>query len=185
MRTIIINGSPRANGDTAYIINNLIPLLNGSHKTISSCTTNISPCTDCRYCHTHSSCILKDEMQTLYKEINFADNIIIASPLHFSMLTGSLLNIVSRFQYFFVSKYIRKDPAAEPHKKNGYLILTGGGATKDTAAAVKTAKIILNEINASLKDILTYIKTDSVPVSSSKTLISDITAFADKINKNT
>lgn len=184
MRTIIIKGSPRENGDTSYIINKLTPLLIGSCKIISAYTANISPCIDCRHCHTHSNCVLNDDMLTLYKEIISADNIIIASPLYFSMLTGQLLSIASRFQYFFVSKHIRKDPLMEIKRKKGYLIITGGGTTKDTTAVIKTTKLILGQINASFEDVLTYIKTDSVSARISKDLNAEIIDFADKINKN-
>ena len=80
MKTLIFNGSPRNNGGTATLIKELEKSLAGDVNVISSYKANISPCIDCS---------LDDEMQKVYRLIDEADNIIIASPIYLGELTGS------------------------------------------------------------------------------------------------
>ncbi|MCI8805936.1 MAG: flavodoxin family protein [Clostridiales bacterium] len=164
MYTVILNGSPRKNGDTVKLLNMIIPKIRGDYKIINTFFSNISPCTDCRKCHTSDSCSINDNMAVFFNDLKSADNIIISSPLHYSMLSGNLLSFMSRFQYIFVSKNIRKDPNFYMKKKKGYLILTGGGATKDFYPAEKISKLVLRELNASLDGVFKYIDTDKFPL---------------------
>lgn len=50
MKTLILNGSPRENGDTVSLINKVIGNLNGEYKIINAYDCDINPCVDCRYC---------------------------------------------------------------------------------------------------------------------------------------
>lgn len=126
MKTLIFNGSPRINGDTASLINFVIPKLNGEYKIVNAYFDHISPCIDCRYCWTASDCAIEDEMHQVYAYIEECDNIIIASPIYFSELTGKLLDIVSRLQMYYCAKHFRNESLI--HKtKTGAVILVGGG----------------------------------------------------------
>lgn len=183
MHTVILNGSPRKNGDTAFIINLITKKLNGTFSVIDTFKSDVQPCSDCRLCYENNFCRINDYMKEYREEIENCDNIIIASPLYFSMLTGSILNFVSRFQFYYVSKYIRKDKHIKVKNKNGYLVLVGGGATKDTAAVVKTSKLIFMQINAVFKDVFEYINTDSVSANDCLELSGKVDEFVDKINK--
>ena len=49
-RTIIINGLPRPNGNTAYLIDVLRGPLEGEIIEISAFRSGIAPCVDCRGC---------------------------------------------------------------------------------------------------------------------------------------
>ncbi len=95
MKTLILNGSPRINGD-------------GEYRIVDAYRCNISPCLDCRYCWKSNGCAMNDEMQEIYKYIQECDNILIASPLYFSELTGKLLDVGSRLQTYFSCRGIRK-----------------------------------------------------------------------------
>ena len=164
MYTLILNGSPRKNGDTVKLLNMITPQIRGKYKIINTFFEDISPCNDCRKCYTSNKCSIEDNMTEFYKYILDADNILLASPLHYSMLSGNLLNFISRFQYFFVSHNIRKDSTLNIKEKRGFLVLTGGGATKDFYPAEKIASLVLREINAKLVKILKYTITDKFPL---------------------
>lgn len=126
MKTLIINGSPRKNGDTMSLITKLKEHLSDEVNQIDTYYSKVKPCIDCRYCWEHSSCAIKDEMQNIYKMIDETDNIIIASPIYFSELSGSLLQLASRLQYFWVSKNIRHESVLSDKKRKGIIILVGG-----------------------------------------------------------
>ena len=78
MKTLILNGSPRENGDTVSLIKIATEKIVGEYKLINAYRCNISPCVDCRYCWDHTGCAIEDEMQEVYSYIQECDNILIA-----------------------------------------------------------------------------------------------------------
>jgi putative NADPH-quinone reductase len=161
MKTLIVNGSPRKNGYTSKLSARLIELLDGEKTVIETYRSGASPCIDCRYCWTHDKCALQDPMQESYREINEADNIVLASPIHFAELTGSLLGWASRLQYFWVSKYIRKQVALQRKERYGALILVDGSfGYKDIALATGTR--LLHAMGAGYKGLVYYTGTDKL-----------------------
>lgn len=126
MKTLIFNGSPRIQGDTMSLVNKVIAGIEGEHKLINAYQCEISPCVDCRYCWENSGCACMDEMQEVYSYIQECDNILIASPVYFSELTGKLLDVGSRLQTYFCARFFKKaEPIAK--SKRGAVILAGGG----------------------------------------------------------
>lgn len=88
MKTLIFNGSPRINGDTSSLVHKITEKTAGEYRIVDAYRCRISPCLDCRYCWKNNGCAIDDEMQEIYHYIQECDNILIASPLHFSELTG-------------------------------------------------------------------------------------------------
>lgn len=105
MKTLIFNGSPRKNGDTESLVNLVIDNLKCDYKIINAYTCDISPCIDCRFCWKNKGCAIQDEMQEVYSYIQECDNVLIASPIYFSELTGKLLDVGSRFQTYFCAGF--------------------------------------------------------------------------------
>ncbi|NMA06750.1 MAG: flavodoxin family protein [Ruminococcaceae bacterium] len=163
MKTVIFNGSPRKSGDTAILIKEFCSELRGEITVFSAYTDEISPCIDCRYCHEHSGCSIADGMNGIYKSVSDCDNLVIASPLHFSELSGPLLSLFSRFQTYYAAKYIRKNPE-KIKRKNGVLILAGGGSGS-SESALRTAGLIFHMVNTECISIVTSLKTDVLPAS--------------------
>lgn len=149
MKTLIINGSPRKNGDTVSLINKLTEQLNGEYKIVDAYYSDISACIDCRYCRNNDGCSIDDEMTEVYDYIADCDNVVIASPIYFSQPTGKLLDVCSRFQTYFAQKHFRgKSPSIKP--KKGAIILVGGG-DGNPQKAYETLCGILKHIN--VKDV--------------------------------
>ena len=144
MKTLIFNGSPRKNGDTAALISALTADIPGEHTVIRAYDAPVSPCIDCRACRTRPGCVIDDAMQSIYAAIEEADNIVIASPIYFSELTGRLLDLASRLQAYFSARHFRKtEPIAKP--KKGAVILVGGG-DGDPLRAYGTACSLLHHM---------------------------------------
>lgn len=178
MKTLIINGSPRKNGDTKALLNELAKHLGGETITIDTYYDDIKPCTDCRYCWSHDKCVFNDRMQEVYKLINEVDNIIIASPIYFSQLTGPLLSFASRLQYLWVSRCIRKDKAFKLTEKNGAIILVGGG-DGSSEPAIKMASILLNQMNCKIIGTVCSLNTNIIPAIDDTIAMSKIKAMAE------
>jgi len=160
MRTLIINGSPKKKGDTTALLEELVKHLEGEVKIIS-CFDNIAPCCDCRYCWKHSGCALQDDMQEIYPFFEQCDNIVLASPIWYSSLSGPTLNIASRFQTCFAGKFFRGErPKAD---KNGVLIFVGGQKGTEKMPE-KAAKIILKTMRVRQPLMtITSMNTDHLP----------------------
>ena len=56
MKTLIINGSPRKNGDSMALVNHMLEFLDGEAEIVHAYYDDISPCTDCRYCWENNGC---------------------------------------------------------------------------------------------------------------------------------
>lgn len=145
MKTLIINGSPRIQGDTESLIHIVRNGITGECKVLDAYRCNISPCIDCRYCWENSGCAIKDEMQEIYDYIQACDNILIASPIYFSELTGKLLDVGSRLQTYFCARFFRKEEPI-PKPKKGAVILVGGGDGR-MDKAYETACTLLHHMN--------------------------------------
>ena len=162
MKTLVINGSPRENGHSMTLVNEITKHINGDIKIVNTYFDSISPCNDCRDCWHNDGCSIDDEMQGIYKLLDEVDNIILASPLYFSELTGKLLDFASRLQYFFVLKCIQKDTKFKLKKKNALLVITGGG-DGSPQPAIDRANIIFRLINAELIGTILSLQTNEIP----------------------
>ena len=145
MKTLILGGSPRRTGDTSALIAKITEKLEGEYKIVEAYRCSISPCVDCRHCRTHSGCAIEDEMQELYPYIQECDNILIASPVYFSELTGKLLDVGSRLQTFYCARAFRKEEPVPKPKKGAAVLVGGGDGSID--AAYRTACILLRQMN--------------------------------------
>jgi multimeric flavodoxin WrbA len=181
MKTLIINGSPRKNGDTMTLVNEITKYLDGDIKIVHTYFDNISPCIDCRFCWRNDGCSINDEMQDIYRALDEVDNVILASPLHFSELTGKLLSFASRLQYFYVLRCIRKEFKFKLKKKNSILIITGGGDGNHNPA-VSRANIIFRQINGELIGTIMSLQTNDIPAKQDTEALSKAKEFAIKLN---
>lgn len=161
MKTLIFNGSPRKNGDTAHLIEQLRTQLPGEVEEIRAYDLQIHGCVDCRYCWKNAGCCVPDAMQEIYAAIREADHIIIASPVYFSELTGALLNLLSRLQMFYAARRFLKKELI-PKAKTGGIILCGGG-DGSPAKAEGTARTLLKFMNTRSVQTVYALHTDDVP----------------------
>lgn len=146
MKTLILNGSPRRAGDTSSLIGKVTEGLKGDIKIVHAYFDDIHPCMDCRYCRENAGCSIQDAMGSVYDYIEECDNILIASPIYYSELTGQLLSVASRLQTYFCARHFRGEiPIAKP--KKGAVILVGGG-DGSTKKPYETACTLLHQMNA-------------------------------------
>lgn len=182
MKTLIINGSPRKSGDSMNLVNEMIKYLDGETKIINTYFDNISPCMDCRFCWNNFGCCIDDDMQEVYRLFDEVDNVILSSPLYFSELSGKLLCFASRLQCFYTFKYIQKNSNFKLKRKNGVIIITGGG-DGCTEPALKSAQIMLRHINATIIGTVESLKTNILPAKEDLVAINKVRELAFMLNK--
>lgn len=144
MKTLIINGSPRKNGDTAALIKKFKEHLSGEAEEISAYYGKIAPCVDCRRCHSHKGCVIRDDMDKIYADDY--DILVIASPVYMHNLTGPLLSLASRFQMYYTARRFLNEPIVR-RKKTAALLLSAGG-DGGAEPAIESAKLIFKIMNA-------------------------------------
>lgn len=145
MKTLIFNGSPRKNGDTAAIIKKLADNLDGDYKIVDTYYCEVSPCMDCRWCKENDGCCIDDVMQEIYSYIQECDNVIIASPIYFSELTGKMLDVGSRLQTYYIARYVKNENPIAKEKKGAVILVGGGDGNVDKPYS--TARILLRHMN--------------------------------------
>ncbi|MDR1689793.1 MAG: flavodoxin family protein [Clostridiales bacterium] len=157
MKTLILNGSPSKNGDTMALINEFMKHLNGDIRILSH-YDYISPCVDCRYCWSNPGCCTNDEkLKGIYSYLHYCDNIVLASPIWFSSLSGPLLNLASIVQALWANSNFLKLPNVSK-LKNGVIIITGAQEGTEVIPT-QTAFTIMKYMNV---DILGVAKVYSL-----------------------
>lgn len=182
MKTLIINGSPKKNGDTAALIDELCRRLDGDIRIIS-CRDDISPCIDCRFCWKHEGCAVKDGMQEIYEYLTDCDNVVLASPVWFSSLSGPALNLASRFQTYFSARRFRNETVYRKPKK-GLILLVGGNAGTEIHP-LEAARMILRMAGCAKEEISAVVSmnTDELPAKDDLRALEEIHQEAERLNQ--
>lgn len=179
---LIFNGSPRPKGDTSALIDLLCEKLSEhTIRIVHTHSANISPCVDCRWCWKEPSCAIQDGMQAVYEQIQEADWIILASPVHFDEVSGSLLQVMSRLQVFWMAKRFRNEDLLKPKARRGAALLAAGGSGKAEPAHAMM-KRLLHCMGASDESIIHCKNTDRIPVAENQSVREQILALAEQIN---
>ena len=165
------------------LIIELIKHLDGEYKIITCCS-DIAPCNDCRFCWKNDGCSINDEMQEVYEYLNKCDNVVIASPIWFSCLSGPILNIASRLQTLYCSRVFRKI-TKEPNK-NGVIILVGGEGTDSgtETTPIKTALTIMRNMSVKIPSIATIcsLDTNNIPAKYDEIALESVRKAASLLN---
>lgn len=102
MKILVLNGSPKINGNTSFLIKNFkTGAENVGHKVevIQVSGLSIRPCIGCSYCRNdgNGTCVFKDDMAMVFEKANEADLIVFASPVYYWGFSGQLQSLISRF----------------------------------------------------------------------------------------
>ena len=160
MKVLIINGSPRSNGDTVYVLGSLKNKFPGGtvFEFLNAYESNIQPCNDCRYCWKNEGCSIRDEMDILWRDDY--DVLILASPLYMSFVTPPLFSIISRLNAICSNQYFLK-----------------GGGDGSPNPAISIAQTAFKFLNAQFDPALDYIRslnTNNVSVQDDRDLVGQV-----------
>ena len=113
MNILVLNGSPRKNGNTAAMVDAFIKGAkeNGHRITVVPvCQRKIAGCLACEYCHTkgNGKCIQQDDMQEIYPVLEEAEMIVLASPVYYHSFTGQLQCAINRIYALDKPKNLKK-----------------------------------------------------------------------------
>ena len=93
MKILILQASPRANGNTAWMAEEYKNAAEAAGHEVT-----IAGCLACEYCHTkgNGACIQKDDMQELYPLMNEAEVLVLAAPIYYFTLCAQIQAPIQR-----------------------------------------------------------------------------------------
>jgi multimeric flavodoxin WrbA len=152
-RVLILAASPRKNGNSTILALKVaegVKAEGGEADVVSLGNLKIAPCNACDVCRTkpETGCVIKDDMQPLYKKIEDAQGVIFATPVYW-------FNVSAQMKLFIDRTYAI-------HGK-GYYAFTG----KDVGVILTYEDedvFVSGGINAlrSFQDIFAYVKANLV-----------------------
>lgn len=191
-KCLIVNGSPKINGNTYFLINKFINNFNYPVDVVNAFNIGknkgISSCIDCGMCLKNEFCVLDDDFKKIINDDY--DIILLAAPIYQSNLPGPMINIVNRFNFIYNNKQGLNFLYKFKEKQAGLILVGGGGSCKilqgstNEDLAIKQSKYIFNKINAELKpeNIVLCLNTNQVLAENNEEIISKVKDMAERFN---
>ena len=133
MKVLGLAGSPRRHGTTDILLEKFMQgaaAKGAETKTLNVCNLKVSGCIHCDACLEKGICIIKDDMQMIYKEMESADRIVVTSPVQFMGISAQMKAVIDRCQALWARKYVLKiPPLGDTHPRKGYFISVSGRRT--------------------------------------------------------
>lgn len=102
MKVLIINGSPRLDGNSNRLIKEIISVFEKEsveYELYQIGGKAIHGCIACNYCYSHNECVFKDDVNILAKKFEESDGLIVVSPVYYGSANGSVISLLDRLFY--------------------------------------------------------------------------------------
>lgn len=102
MKVLLINGSPKANGNTALALDEMVKVFaeNGIETEIVQVGSQaIRGCAGCLACYKGGKCVFDDLVNEVAPKLEAADGMVIASPVYYASANGTLISFLDRLFY--------------------------------------------------------------------------------------
>lgn len=102
MKVLIINGSPRADGNTSVALKEMETVFekNGIEtETIQVGMKEIRGCVACNYCFKNGKCAIDDIVNELAEKLNECDGLVVGSPVYYAAANSTLTALLDRLFY--------------------------------------------------------------------------------------
>lgn len=102
MNVLMINGSPRAGGNTARALAEMASVFakNGIETEIVQIGgKDIRGCVACGYCYQNHRCVVDDLVNEIAPKFEACDGLVVASPVYYASANGTLVSFLDRLFY--------------------------------------------------------------------------------------
>lgn len=97
MYAVGVSGSPRKNGNTSILVNEVLRFIDGEKRLISLADLDIHPCRDCGGCYEENTgCVIDDDIPWVIRELEKCDVILLGSPCYFKSVSAQLKMLIDR-----------------------------------------------------------------------------------------
>ncbi len=123
-----ISGSPRRHGNTEILLDRALDGASQAGAVVEKIVVSelcIGPCRGCFRCIKNGVCAIRDDMRLVYRKLDEADGIILASPVYFGSISSQLKTMIDRFNSYWVAKYMLKKPRLKKKRIGIFLCCAG------------------------------------------------------------
>jgi multimeric flavodoxin WrbA len=116
MKVIGIVGSPRKNGNTNAVVQQVLEgaaEAGAETKTFLLNEMNYRGCQACDYCKSHEKCKFDDDLAELFEEMAKADGIIFGAPIYFGQFSGQMRLFLDRCYSLINADFSPRLPAGK------------------------------------------------------------------------
>ena len=102
MKVLILNGSPKANGNTAFVLSQMAEVFaeNGVESEILQVGSQlIHGCVGCASCYKTHKCVFDDLVNETAARLHEFDGIVVGTPVYYASPNGTLLSFLDRLFY--------------------------------------------------------------------------------------
>ncbi len=102
MKVLIINGSPKPDGNTTIALNEMISVFKDEEietEVVQIGNKVIRGCVSCGSCGSTGKCVFEDEVNVLAKKLEAADGLVLASPVYYASANATLIACLDRLFY--------------------------------------------------------------------------------------
>lgn len=102
MKVLIINGSPRANGNTSVALEEMKKIFDAEGieaETVQVGNKNVRGCIACGRCAELGKCVFDDIVNELAPKFEEADGLVVASPVYYASANATLIAVLDRLFY--------------------------------------------------------------------------------------
>jgi len=157
VKVLGISGSPRIGGNTDILLDKVLEGARSKGAETEKIILNnlkFSPCQECGNLRDNGSCIIEDDLQPIYKKIEEADGIILASPIFFGSLSAQTKMMIDRFQCAWRAKYVLKIDTFKKKRIGGFISVEASTREDFFDNAKAIVKNLFKTINVSYKEEL-------------------------------
>lgn len=102
MKVLMLNGSPRLNGNTSIALKEMEKVFIDEGievKTMQIGNKDIRGCIACGSCYKTGKCVFNDEVNEIAREFEEADGLVVASPVYYASANATLIACLDRLFY--------------------------------------------------------------------------------------
>ncbi len=102
MKVLLINGSPKANGNTAIALNEMKKVFDNNGieaEIIHVGNKEIRGCSGCLSCYKGGKCVFDDMVNEVAEKFKECDGMVIGSPVYYASANGTLISFLDRLFY--------------------------------------------------------------------------------------
>lgn len=102
MKVLIINGSPRVNGNTSIAVNEMVKIFEKEGveaEVVQIGTKDVRGCIACNSCGEKGKCVFDDVVNEIASKFEEADGLVLASPVYYASANATLIACLDRLFY--------------------------------------------------------------------------------------
>lgn len=163
-RILCIAGSPRRHGNSDQMLDAFVRgarAAGGDVMELHARSLDLHPCRGCNACSQTGECVIHDGMAEVYREIDAADAVVVATPVFFATVPAVLKVLIDRLQPYWARRFVLGEPPPAEKRPGVILIVGGGGDPFGTGCAVTPVKSAFAVISVRADRVLEIVGPDT------------------------